>query len=474
MFAGSNRARDRKPLHKSEGITPSERYLNSLCESTFLSLWSYPGIFRDQKKKGKGDGKELCDMLVVFGDHILIFSDKHCIFPSTGDLETDWKRWYKRAIEESANQVWGAERWLKSHPNRIYLDRVCAKPFPLKTPSPEKAKYHLIIVAHGSEERCIAELGGQGSLIFASSLAHTRNGHELAATPFMVGDLDRSKTFIHILTESTLNILLQTLDTISDFVWYLEKKEKFIRTMTTVIVPGEEELLAYYLAHINDDKEHDFVINGDFNGFILEEGLWDDFCKSSERLKQLKENEISYGWDNLIERFSYHALNATQYFTNHLELAKTELGLRLMAAELRTRRRIIMRGIIDVYTNTPDGMKRIKCLNPLSSDGPYYVFLCLPQPSYASTYEEYREVRGSLLEACLMVVKHKFPEALDIIGIASEPARFGSGSSEDLLYLDAREWSTELDDEAAKLQKELNILTSPTISRAYEEDYPEL
>src|SRR5688572_4608956 len=98
MFSDENKARDRIPVHKAQGVTPSERYLNSLCEKTFLSMWSYPGVFRDQKEKGRGDGKELCDMLVVFDEHVLIFSDKHCAFPTSGDLTIDWQRWYKKAI----------------------------------------------------------------------------------------------------------------------------------------------------------------------------------------------------------------------------------------------------------------------------------------------------------------------------------------------------------------------------------------
>lgn len=472
MFSGPNKAKDRIPIHKAEGVTPTEIYLNGLCERTFLSLWSYPGIYRNQKQKGVGDGKELCDMLIVFDQHILIFSDKHCSFPSSGNLELDWQRWYKAAIKKSADQAWGAERWLRSYPKNVYLDRACTKPFPLDIPSQNSAKYHLIIIAHGSEDRCRTQLGGSGSLMFASSLGYDGNRNKLSSTPFTVGDLDKTRSFIHILTESTLEILLQTLDTISDFVGYLEKKEKFCRAMMSVIVPGEEELLAYYLAHINAESEHDFVIEGDFNAFAMEEGFWEDFCKSDQRINQLKQNEISYAWDNLIEKFSYHALTATQYFTNHLELSETEIGLRFMAREPRTRRRLIMNSIIDVYTNTPNGMRRIKYLMPLSPGEPFYVFLCLPNPNYG-TYDDYRTVRGNLLEACLMVVKYKFPEALDIVGIASEPVQQSSNSSEDLLFLDGRVWSMELNAEAEKLQKELNILTSATFSYTVEKEYPE-
>src|SRR4051812_34436003 len=100
------------PNVRSDGVTTAERYLKRLCDRSFLSLWSYPGLYRDQGGGGgKGDGKELCDLLVVFENYIIIFSDKDCAFPDSGDLERDWCRWYRRAVEHSAKQVWGAERW---------------------------------------------------------------------------------------------------------------------------------------------------------------------------------------------------------------------------------------------------------------------------------------------------------------------------------------------------------------------------
>ena len=381
MYSSSNRARERIPIHKAEGITPTEKYLNSLCERTFLSLWSYPGVFRNQKVGAIGDGKELCDMLVIFGKHVLIFSDKHCSFPSSGDLKLNWKRWYKRAIAKSADQAWGAERWLKSYPEKFYLDRACTNQFPFDIPSPEIAKYHLIVVAHGSEEKCIEYYGGSGSLMLVSALGDV-NKDDLSSLPFVIGDLDRSKTFIHVLTETTLDILLQTLDTISDFVGYLDKKVQFIRNMMSVNVPGEEELLAFYLQRINSNGEHDFVIDKKINVFALEEGFWEDFYNSPQRQKQLKHNEISYAWDNLIERFSDHALKATQYYTNQLELTGLEIGLRFMASEPRTRRRMIMKSIYEMFTKTPDGQSHIKVSKPKYTGSPYYVFLCLSNSNF--------------------------------------------------------------------------------------------
>jgi predicted solute-binding protein len=64
-------------IHRSRGSTASERLLADLGEQASLILWSYPNLFYDKKQKGKGDGKELCDMLVACGDDVIIFSDKH-------------------------------------------------------------------------------------------------------------------------------------------------------------------------------------------------------------------------------------------------------------------------------------------------------------------------------------------------------------------------------------------------------------
>ena len=75
----------RSPITKSSGSTPAERYLEALCERNFLSLWSYPRPFRNQ-----GGNKELCDLLVVMGDDVIVFSDKHCVLKPKSTLEVDW------------------------------------------------------------------------------------------------------------------------------------------------------------------------------------------------------------------------------------------------------------------------------------------------------------------------------------------------------------------------------------------------
>jgi hypothetical protein len=135
------------PISRSDGLTCSEQYLERLCLRSFLSLWSYANVYREP-------GHELCDLLVVFRDDVLIFSDKYCEFPDGGNLGQDWSRWFRRTVLKSAKQACGAERWIRSFPNRLFLDPACTKPFPINLPEPASARFHRILVAHGASHRC--------------------------------------------------------------------------------------------------------------------------------------------------------------------------------------------------------------------------------------------------------------------------------------------------------------------------------
>lgn len=281
-------------------------------------MWSYPNIYRDQKISATSiDGKEICDLLIVFGDHIIIFSDKYCEFPDTGNLQVDWNRWYKKAILKSARQIWGAERWIKGNPDRIFVDRKCEQKLPLELPKPDQMKIHRVAVAHGALNRCKQYFNSNSGLLINTTIQgenHVGNPQNI----FNVGWVDRNYGFVHVLDDSSLDIVLQTLDTITDFIWYLEKKEKLVEK-AAVFAASEEDLLGRYLHNTNKNGEHDFLPKEDeeIDYIGIEEGIWHDFLISPQRHAMIQANEISYYWDHLIENFSYHMMNNTQHFTTH-------------------------------------------------------------------------------------------------------------------------------------------------------------
>ena len=464
------------PLIRAEGITSAERYLKQLCDRTFLSLWSYPGLFRDQGVAEQGIGKEICDLLVVFENHVIIFSDKDCQFPSTGNIKTDWDRWFKRAVYKSAKQAWGAVRWIKLNPNRIFIDQKCSQPFPLELPDPEEASYHIVVVAHGCEERCRAEIGGSGSLVVNTKaigrdhyITDSDNG-----VPFEIGDIDPSREFVHVLTDTSLDIILKTVDTIFDFTSYLEKKEAFLRCGKPILAASEQDLLAFYLKNINEEELHDFIVPSDAQGICITEGQWDDFQQRPERIAQIEANKISYAWDSLIEAFSEHILADTQYHTTKRGVEHSEKIMRHLAREHRTRRRTLANAYLGIIEKGVQSDRATRYIGSSSSGDTFYALLSLKMPD-SVTYEKYREVRLYILEVCCMRLKLKFPNAKNIVGIATEPGIRNESRSEDAIYYDVREWSAEDEEEAIERSKILDYqIEQSSIYHVREDEYPQI
>ncbi len=471
-------------INKSEGSNESEAYLNRLCNETFLSLWSYSNIFRDQgrtnskRTDAKGDGKELCDLLVVFENHMFIFSDKQCAFSSSGDVQVDWSRWYKKAIRDAANQIWGAERWLFDFPESIYIDSSCTQHFPFAIPSKENAIIHRIVVAHGASEQCIKQFGGTGSLMLYPDIIgdmHVKT-RDHDCTPFAVGQINPTKGYVHVFDDTTLEVVMKTVDTIFDFTQYLTKKEEFILSGKLFSATGEDDLLAYYLKHLDKNNEHTFLseTNEDINKVTIMEGFWEDYCQHHSRIAQIKANEISYAWDDLIEKFIYHVTTGTSYLLSHPDIRSQEEIFRFLAKENRTRRRILSESIHDLIAKTPIDCRTTRTILPIKHGEPYYVFLLLPKTENMS-YERYREIRGELLASYLQITKLRYSNAIDIIGLATETG-LSEERSEDFMYLDTRNWSSDDNIEAERIEKELiasGLLGKRTMFRGTTNEYPD-
>lgn len=477
MAARLEKNDDPTVIVRSDGVTSAERLLKRLCDHSFLSMWSYSGIYRDQgRQNGKGDGKEVCDLMVVFENHVIIFSDKDCNFPNTGNPDLDWSRWYKKAVQKSAEQIWGAERWIMSHPERLFLDRNCSIPFPIDLPDPAVAKVHRIVVAHSVSERCINEYGGTGSLMIVPSIVG--NMHTLSrkdgGQPFAIGQIDPAKGYVHVFDDTSLQAVLTTLDTVIDFIGYLEKKEQVIANGKLAFAAGEDDLLAFYLKNIGTDGEHDFVGPPEFESFSVDEGFWKTFKTRPERLAQIEANKVSYAWDRLIETFSHHIFAGTSHYISHPGLNEQEPLFRLMAREPRTRRRLLARLLLELIEETPSSFRATRLVLPSRPGDPHYLFLLLPETT-ESSYEDYREVRRALLGDYCVITKLDCPEAQQIIGIATESGR-RAGGSEDFILYDASNWTKEDREYAERTKAEflsMDLLGNRNRFESVEKEYPD-
>ena len=83
-----------RKISKSQGRTPSEASLARFCDDTFLKLWSYANPF-------KSDGKELCDLIAIFENHVFLFFDRES---RTFDTIVPRHQRHLGALEKNSNR----------------------------------------------------------------------------------------------------------------------------------------------------------------------------------------------------------------------------------------------------------------------------------------------------------------------------------------------------------------------------------
>lgn len=455
-----------EPIEKGVGLNAAEKFLKDLCDKTFLSLWSFPNLF-----KRKGD--ELCDLLIVFEDHVVIFSNKSCAFKRTGNLEVDWNRWFTKAVAKSAEQAFGAERWLKEQPGRIFLDAKCTRPFPLRLPPRDKMKVHRIVVALGAGEACRDFYEGPGSLMLQATTSP--EGKRLPTLgPFSVGWVLPDRPFVHVLDDVNLGLLLRELNTASDLVAYLEKKEALLARAHVVMAPGEEDLLASYLFTPDGDRgAHKFPFD-EAIGLFVDEGMWEKLVASPEYIAKRKADQVSGMWDALIEVFAHSLAEGTLESRGSMldeSIHNTERSLRAMASEPRLARRVLAHGLLDLYERTPPDSGNTRMAVSPSDSTKAYVYCLRPVTWRDADYEEYRERRRNRLVAYMLVVRHLHPNLKTIVGIASEP-RGSHGSSQDLAFLDGARWPPELAAEGRRLHEEGGLFRQQVRSEIHVQEFP--
>ena len=113
----------------------AEIILHELAEKTFLTDWCYPNPMLP-------DGKELCDLLVVFGNIAIIWQLKDTKLNGNGNIK-------KSDIQKNQRQLLGARRQLFEHKTDITLTNPRRGP---ETFNPSGIKYvHLISAFFGDK-----------------------------------------------------------------------------------------------------------------------------------------------------------------------------------------------------------------------------------------------------------------------------------------------------------------------------------
>lgn len=385
------------------GLTRSEQFVARLSGRAFLKLWTHPN------PKGK-KGKELCDCLVVCGPHVIIISVKENQYKETGD-STGWERWTKEAIDKSASQIWGAERWL-STANEVtrYDGRT------LTLPPKSERQYHRISVS----------LGGRGQV------------------PLKWGDLGNG--FVHVCDERSVDVVFGVLDTITDFVEFLAASEAFIKGETYPLFAGGgiEDLVALYLSHgrtfnivPDSEKQPDLL--------ILDSDLWTSFSTSNEFRAMKNDLSRSYEWDRLIEFYAADLLTDRMFDMYSKQVTKNELALVAMALQPRRFRASLAEALFEFLA---DSETQLASRVVLGFGQTAFVFLVGPSSD--------RELRSRELKLRCYVIRGRVHDVITVVGIATDrPGTSEIGYASDIAYIHLSKWTSENEADVIGIQNDL-------------------
>lgn len=315
-----------------------EDFVNNLAYKSFLKYWCYPG-----PKYENGDKKEICDLLIIFNSILIVVSVKNYEFKG------NHFRYFNNTIEKAVKQIHGACRTLFSA-NEVHI----------KHPDKE-------IEIFAREQitkvfRIVINLG-EGVKFY----------------PF--NQTTKNDDYVTLFDKNSFESIIEELDTIPDFIDYLEKREKLFKGKTTIIMPCDEfdfpvetqkeffnireninenyilisgtekDLLSHFFKNTRNFPQS---LNEDVNGiFLIIDGDWNSFAATKKVKNKNKADRVSY----FIDQFVHNEILKDELLNN---LTPMRLGL---AKELLSFDRLTRRSISQSYFDFYDQYKNVNSLN---------------------------------------------------------------------------------------------------------------
>lgn len=395
-------------INHNEKGNVGEDFVNSIAYNSFVEHWCYPS-----PKDENGDKKEICDLLILFDDSLIIVSVKNYEFKDF------YSRYFRRTIDKAVKQIYGAERKLFSADKDIFI----------KHPKREIESFPKDKIKN--IYRVIVNLG-EGVRFY----------------PF--NQATKDDKFITLLDREAFETIVQELDTIPDFLEYLRKREELFSDKAVTILPGEEDdfpaetaqqffeyaqqqfnpngkqsilisgtehdILAHYLK--NNRTFPEYIKSKEYNGmFVQLDGNWTDFNQRNQVKEKRTLNKNSYFLDELVKREIL-----TNFNENSIELATAIMSFN------RFDRRVISNNFLQFFDLYKDAKGDFLARRYADFDGTGIVFAFYPQ-------EMQQEMINTLLEIALdsfCVYSNYKSKSMILIATTTEFKQFKMGLIKDI------------------------------------------
>jgi hypothetical protein len=312
----------------------------------------------------------------------------------------------------------------------------------------------------GAGLACRAYHGGSGSLIFAPGAR--RDGKPLQ--PFVVDEVD-ARGLVHVFDDATLDVALSYLDTIADFVEYLDWKERLVRDELLAISAGEENLVGLFLSTKCAGRGLSERLRSK-EQYVVADDLWDGVTGEDWFHALQRSYEVSYLWDRLIDHFATAVLDDEMLsFGSASAPTDHERRVRALARPSRVTRIGLAESLLEVTAKVRPGELLARTALPKGRPDTGIIIIVTPSKGapYA-TYDEYRAERQSALLVYCLSLKSMRPELTHVVGVALDaeitPNGVFSTRSEDVMYIGPEDWTASVAREARDVRAKSGVLSS--------------
>jgi len=384
----------------------AEKLVYNLARKTFLMDWCYLNPLLS-------NGNELCDLLVVFDEVGIIWQVK--------DLKLGKNNRYKKSkVQKNLRQLSGAYRRLFNLKAEIKLE------------NPHRGE-ELFDTASIKQVYLISVLLGGGEDFF-SPMENT-NAH-----------------LAHVFSKESIEIILNELDTITDFVDYLRvRQELFEQKKSVIVLGGEKELLAFYLMN---NRSFDKLLGA--TNIVIDEGSWEKLQSKPEYKEKKKEDKISYCLDGMIQ--DMHRGSTSEY----------EILAREFAHLNRFQRRCLSKYFFEAHLKSHNDKTNNVFRRAFQYNDITYCFLYYNDPE-----PKKRKRKKRMLENLCFIARGKYKTNNKVIGIAAEK-RIRPKCSYDYCLLDKPGWTEKDQKNIEDYQKKTGVLVNPEMIQVHEDEYPQI
>lgn len=339
-------------------VTKSEKNITDITRNSFLNYWTIPNPFKKQNE-------ELCDVLIVFQNNIILISDKErdskekSFSKEIEDIKKKWRN-FGKPLRHSKNQLFEAKEWIINNPEEIYFDNMCRNKIPVKIIINQNTKFHMITTVSNWSDIAIHFLNNDGSLKINTSerFLNCKERYE-----FTLQNLFKEDIFLHMFDEINLNLIFKELDTIPDFLDYLNERENFFKECKdkniTIQSNSESNLLGQYLLGLQDKNRNRILffdkdyINDSL--YIFEDNIYEKSKQTQQEIKFDEVKNISYLIDAIITNMSAIGSRGLKFIdiTQEEEINLRE-GLEYLVSLDRIHRKEISEAIYQFFLSVQD------------------------------------------------------------------------------------------------------------------------